>query len=90
MDSGFTSWTDIGSLYGLMLLLLFAIILFSLFLHIKIKIKQPSATGGRGKSMKGGYSKDNLIFFVSMALFIGVIIYMFASGLNTGGHGVRL
>ena len=74
MDSGFTSWHDIGSLFILIVILLpIAIIIFAWVLNIIIKIKPPSATGGRGKSMKGGEScKSN---FVNIPLTIVVIIF---------------
>jgi hypothetical protein len=88
MVAGFTSWTDIGPLFFYVFGAIFIIIGFTV-----VFARYNNLNGGSRtyvKSMKGGYSKDNLIFFVSMALFIGVIIYMFASGLNTGGHGVRL
>jgi hypothetical protein len=88
MGSGFSSWHDIGPL--------FFYVFGAIFIIIGITVvfaRYNNLNGGSRtyvKSMKGGYSKDNLIFFVSMTLIIGAIIYMFASGLNTGGHGVRL
>lgn len=90
MDSGFSSWHDIGSLFILIVILLpIVITIVSWGLNIIIKIKPPSATGGRGKSMKGGSANYASILFIIVIIII-ILALLGAFGNLYGGHGVRL
>lgn len=89
MVEGFTSWHDIGPLYGLTFLFFFVIIIVAWGLNIIIKIKPPSATGGRGKSMKGGSANYASILFIIVIIII-ILALLGAFGNLYGGHGVRL
>ena len=101
MDSGFTSWHDIGSLFILIVILLpIAIIIFAWVLNIIIKIKPPSATGGRGKSMKGGESYESNFVYIILSIviiifFIIILVAVLGGGdvigiLGGGGGGKRI